>query len=147
MRGLQTPDYLYLWNPWSDGELTMATATNGTASWKRLKALAQNDKAIAGRVDLMSHRVLEELYDVKNDPDCLINLVDEADHASALTEIRGQLEKQMIKSGDPILALWKNREDEAARLAYMERVQGEADARKQKNRAKKRKGKKSKTKK
>lgn len=37
MRGVQTENYLYLFNPWSDGELVMATATSGTATWRRMQ--------------------------------------------------------------------------------------------------------------
>ena len=40
MRGVETPEYLYLFNPWSDGEDIMRTATQGTKTYKRMKELA-----------------------------------------------------------------------------------------------------------
>ena len=46
MRGVQTPQYLYLFNPWSNGKRAMATATNGTATWKRMLELASENETI-----------------------------------------------------------------------------------------------------
>ena len=57
------------------GERVFATATTGTVTYRRLVALAKQDKRLAKRLDLYKHRVPEELYDVANDPDCLHNLI------------------------------------------------------------------------
>ncbi len=83
MRAIQTREYLYIFNAWSNGERVMATATTGTATYRRLRQLAMTDPDLAARNDLYRYRVVEELYDVVNDPDCLHNLTDDADHASA----------------------------------------------------------------
>ena len=69
MRAVQTPQYLYLFNPWSNGKRTMATATNGTATWKRMLELASKNETVRKRVDVMRYRTVEELYDINNDPD------------------------------------------------------------------------------
>lgn len=135
MRGVQTARYLYLFNPWSDGELTMATATNGTATWKRMQVLANEDSAVAERVALMQFRVPEELYDVNKDPDCIHNLMDEPKHTKALTGLRKKMEKLMVESGDPALEVFRHRDDAAARKAYVEMKQAEADERRKKRRA------------
>ena len=60
MRGVQTVQYLYLFNPWSNGKRTMATATNGTATWKRMLALAPKNETIRKRVDVMRYRSVED---------------------------------------------------------------------------------------
>ena len=73
MRAIQTKRYLYLFNPWSNGKRIFATATTGTATYRRMAALASSDKKLAARLDLYKHRVPEELYDVANDPDCLVH--------------------------------------------------------------------------
>ncbi|MCB1232414.1 MAG: sulfatase [Verrucomicrobiae bacterium] len=130
MRGVQTAKFLYLFNPWSNGERVMATATNGTATWKTMKKLANEDSAIAERVDLMEHRVVEEFYDVENDPDCRRNLIDEPAYAEELAKHRKLLKEWMVKTGDHMLSAFEGRQDPAALAAYMEKVEAEAQARK-----------------
>ncbi len=129
MRGVQTDRYLYLFNPWSDGELTMATATSGTVTWRRMMAMGKEDSYVQERVDLMKFRVPEELFDVQADPDCLHNLIDEPNHTAALADLRERMEKFMVESGDPILEVFHQRDDAAARKAYVNKVQAEADER------------------
>lgn len=137
MRAVETQQYLYVFNPWSDGENEFKTATHGTTSWKRMKALAKDDPAIAARVDLMLHRVPEEFYDIQSDPDCLINLIDSVKHAEALAALRARMAKLMTESGDPLLEIFEKREDIEARSIYMERIMNEAAERRQKTRTKK----------
>ena len=76
MRAVQTKQLLHVFNPWSNGERVMATATSGTPTYRRMAELAETDTAIAARHDLYQHRVVEELYDMANDPDCLVNLIE-----------------------------------------------------------------------
>jgi N-sulfoglucosamine sulfohydrolase len=137
MRAVQTKFYLYIFNPWSDGNRTMATATNGMASWRAMKSLATSDPAVAARVELMEHRVVEELYYVEDDPDCLTNLISDPAHAEALAEMRGALEEWMVETGDHALEAFQGRDDPAIREAYMAKVTAESEARKSKRPAKK----------
>ena len=101
MRAVQTQQYLYLFNPWSDGRHTMATATRGTPTYRRMARLAKTDPVLAARHDLFLYRVPEELYDVANDPDCLENLIDAPAHQEALAELRDRLEAWMVDTNDP----------------------------------------------
>ena len=144
MRGVQTAKFLYLFNPWSDGERLMATATNGTATWKTMKKLADGGSAIAERVDLMEHRVLEEFYNVESDPDCLQNLISDPVHAKDIAEHREMLLDWMKRTGDHALPAFEGRKDSAVLVAYMEKVDGEAAARNKAKKANRSKGKKSK---
>lgn len=137
IRGVETAGFLYLFNPWSDGENKFKTATQGTVSYRRLQQLAQTDKAIAARLELFDHRVVEEFYDVKNDPDCLVNLIQSEKHADELARHRALLEKWMKDSGDHALPAFEGREDPAVLTQYIDKVSAEANAR----RAAKRKGK------
>ena len=120
MRGVQTKQYLYLFNPWSNGERVFATATTGTATFRRMAALASSDKHLAARLDLYKHRVPEELFDVAKDPDCLHNLIDNPKHQAALRELRGELEDWMKRTNDPMLAVFQKREDADLREAYVQ---------------------------
>jgi len=126
IRAIETKDYLYIFNPWSDGENQFKTATQGTATYRRMKELALSDETIAGRLEVFDHRVIEELYDVRSDADCRTNLVGSEPHRAALREHRRMLERYMEESGDHALVAFQNRTDPAVVSAYMERVSAEA---------------------
>ncbi len=118
MRAVQTKKYLYIFNPWSDGVRDMRTATKGTATYRRMKQLAKTDPAIAARLDLIDHRVLEELYDIERDPDALVNLIDDPAHADELATLRAALEGWMAETGDPTLGVFRERDNAEARAAF-----------------------------
>jgi len=134
MRAVQTRRLLYLFNPWSNGERIMATATTGTPTYRRLAELARADKTLAARHDLYQHRVVEELYNVQNDPDCLTNLIDEPALQPELAGLRKTLEMWMVKTGDHALEAMRHREDPAAREAYVQEKEREAQARRARKR-------------
>lgn len=137
MRAVETKDYLYLFNPWSDGENQFRTATQGTATYRRMKELADTDETIKERLDLFDHRVVEEFYDIHSDADCRTNLIDSEPHRAALREHRRLLERYMTDSGDHALVAFQNRKDPEALEAYMEKVSAEAEERNKLKRAKK----------
>jgi N-sulfoglucosamine sulfohydrolase len=137
MRAVQTKHLLYLFNPWSNGERVMATATTGTPTYRRMAELAQTDKRIAARHDLYQHRVVEELYDVENDPDCLVNLIDDPARRQELIDLRKSLEAWMVETGDHMLEAFRQREDAAAREAYVQQMEKEAELRRSEKRKKK----------
>lgn len=130
MRAIETLQDLYIFNPWSNGERTMATATSGTPTYRRMAELANSDPAIAARHDLFVHRVPEEFYAVARDPDCLRNLIAEAPHQERLLDCRSRLETWMIDAGDPMLDVFRKREEPAAREAFMAAQEAETAARK-----------------
>ncbi len=144
MRAVQTKKYLYLFNPWSNGERVFATATNGTMTCKRMIELAKTDEKLAARLDLYRYRVPEELYQVDQDPDCLINLIAHPGHQDELKKLRSILTKWMVKSEDPLIEPFRKREDAAFVEAYVQRLEQESAARrskKPKNKGKKGSGK------
>ena len=126
MRAIQTKRYLYLFNPWSNGERVFATATTGTATYRRMAALASSDKNLAARLDLYKHRVPEELYDVANDPDCLHNLIAHPKDQAALPALHADLEAWMKRTADPMLEVFQKRADVNFREAYVQKVEKEA---------------------
>jgi N-sulfoglucosamine sulfohydrolase len=138
MRAVQTRKYLYIFNPWSNGKRVMATATKGTPTYRRMKERAASDPMIAKRLDLFEHRVVEELYDVEKDPDCLANLIDEPAQATELADLRKVMDEWMLKTDDPMLDVFRERESAEAREAYMRFVEKQAAERvSQTNKAKK----------
>lgn len=142
IRGVQTKEFLYLFNPWSDGEMVFKTATNGTVSYRRMKQLAPENEALAARLDLMDHRRVEELYAVAKDPDCLTNLMENPEYREQAAELGSALERIMEKSGDHALEPWRNRANPEALAAYMKAQQDASDERRANKRKKNRKKKK-----
>jgi len=130
MRSIVTRDFAYLFNPWSNGERIMATATKGTVTYRRMQALARTDPAVAARLKLFDHRVPEELYDYSKDADALENLVSAPAFRAERDRLTAMLEQWMVRTGDPMLEVFRARHDPAAREAYMTKVEAEATARK-----------------
>ncbi|HEX5102941.1 MAG TPA: sulfatase-like hydrolase/transferase, partial [Pirellulaceae bacterium] len=129
MRALETKQFLYVFNPWSSGERIMQTATTGTPTYRRFRELAASDPKLAARHKLYQYRVVEELYDVELDPDCLKNLIEDPAHASQCDELRKMLEGWMVKTNDPMLEVFRRRSDAEFREAYVQAQEREADQR------------------
>ena len=143
MRAIQSKEYLYLFNPWSNGSRVFATATNGTRTCKRMIELAKTDKDMAARLDIYKHRVPAELYQVNKDPDCLVNLIDHPEHQKELQRLQRNLQQWMVRTKDPILEVFQKREDKKFVEEYMLTLEAQADARKKaKNKSPKSKNKK-----
>ena len=130
MRGVESKQFLYLFNAWSNGKRVMATATTGTQTCRRMAALAKNDPVLARRHDLYQYREVEELYDVEKDPDCLKNLIDDPAYQPHADRLRARLEQWMVDTDDHILEAFQQRQDPDAREAYVVRLEKEAEARK-----------------
>lgn len=121
MRAIQGLEYLYIFNPWANGTRTMATATLGTPTYRRMRELAANDRAIAARHELFLHRVLEEFYHVATDPDCRHNRIGDPSAGEALERARRRLAEWLAATGDDMAEVFQHRDDAAVREAYMTR--------------------------
>ena len=129
MRAIQTKKFLYIFNAWSNGTRVMATATSGTPTYRRMLALAKTDLKIAARVEAYQHRVMEELYDVEKDPNCLTNLIGDTAYTKDAETMRNMLDSWMVKHGDPMLEIFRKRDDAAVREAWVAAQEKEADER------------------
>jgi N-sulfoglucosamine sulfohydrolase len=110
MRCVQNANFGYIYNPFSDGKYWYRNNNEGL-TMAAMKKAAETDAAIKARVDLFRYRVPEELYDLKNDPDCLHNLIDDSTYASTLKALQAKLVAQMERTADPMLAAFQNRND------------------------------------
>ena len=131
MRSVESRKFGYLFNPWADGTRVFKTATTGTVTYRTMKTLAESDAQLAARLTFFNHGVPEEFYDYENDPDALHNLIDDPRYATQLAAHRDMMLQYMTDSGDHMLEVFRNRTDPDARNAYVEKVQAEADARRQ----------------
>ena len=121
MRAAQTREYLYIFNPWSNGTRETRTATFGTATYRTMVALGKTDPNLAARERLIRLRVPEEFYDIKNDPDALKNLIDDPGHQDEISRLRKRLGDWMARTGDHALEPFLKRDDRAVVEAYMAR--------------------------
>jgi N-sulfoglucosamine sulfohydrolase len=135
MRAVESRHFLYIFNPWSDGSRTMFSATNDTSTHKRMVELAKDDKQLAARMNLLTHRVLEEFYDIEKDPDCLVNLIANPAYQHEIEKLRGSLERWLRDMQDPMLAALLGRQDPKVLAAYMLEQQRAAQKRVESDRA------------
>ena len=138
MRSIVTKDFAYLFNPWSNGQRMMATATKGTVSYRRMQALAKTDAQVAARLTLFERRVPEEMFNYATDPDALKNLVNDPGFRPQRDRLTALLDAWMVQTRDPMLEVFRARSDLKVREAYMKQVEDEAAER---NDTKDRKGK------
>ena len=126
MRSIVTKDFAYIFNPWSNGERMMATATKGTITYRRMQALAKTDPKVAARLKFFDYRVPEELYNYSSDSDALENLVARPEFRAERDRLTKQLEAWMVQTKDPMLEVFRHRQDPKALEAYMKSVEAEA---------------------
>lgn len=130
MRAVQTKDWLYVFSPWSNGSRVMGGATAGTRTCKQMRVLARTDPEVAARVDLFDHRVPEEAYEVQYDPDALTNLIDKPENAAKVADLEKAMEDWMVRTHDPLLEVFRKRNDPDAREAAIKQIEESASPRK-----------------
>jgi len=108
MRCVQDKRFGYIFSPWSDGKFYYRNNNEGL-TMKAMVEAAQTDPYIAQRVRMFRYRAAEELYDLKNDPHCLNNLVGESDYKSDLKKMQSRLHDWMKQTDDPLLPAFENR--------------------------------------
>lgn len=138
MRAVQTHQFLYLFNPWSDGVRKFKTATQGTATYRRMKEIAPENAEISARLNLFDFREVEELYDIEKDPDCLVNLAANPEYKPQLQAMRGHLGGWLKETNDPTIQAFENRDSPQVVQEFMAKLEAESAER----RAERRKNKK-----
>lgn len=134
MRATLDERWCYIWNGWSNGRKEFRNECMQGLSWPAMEAAAANDSAIADRVDLFRYRVPEELYDLRDDPDCLSNLAgqqgrdgqdeqDEQDERERREEVQVALHQQRRAT-----YAWMRRTQDPLRDRFRETILATADA-------------------
>ena len=112
MRGVQTKDFYYIWNPfpdrWPAGDPRDFTPKalgfgdiDGGPSKEQI-ILRRDRPRFAKYFHLAcDKRPEEELYDLKKDPWQLENVADKPEYAKAKKDMRARLDKWMKETGDP----------------------------------------------
>lgn len=112
MRAVQSREFLYIYNAWFnerlikpnieiryDGHIDPLTGL----CWTSMKEAALTDPVIAKRVNFIRDRIPEELYDLRVDPYCLVNLIDDDSHRKMAVSMRQRIEAQMKSTNDLLL--------------------------------------------
>jgi N-sulfoglucosamine sulfohydrolase len=116
MRGVISPRFSYIFNSWADGERVYKNNNEGQ-TMKAMEEAAANNPHAAERVKTFRLRYPEELYDLKTDPDGLHNLINDPAQQSRIRAFRKEMDAWMVKTGDPLLKVFRNRDAPEAKLA------------------------------
>jgi len=123
MRCVQDERFGYIFNPWSDGIFYYRNNNEGL-TMKAMVAASKTDPDAASRVKMFRHRALEELYDLRADPDCLKNLASEPDYQDDCERMRRTLQDWMKQTGDPLLPAFEQRHVPEKRKAALTEIYG-----------------------
>jgi N-sulfoglucosamine sulfohydrolase len=111
----------YVFNPWATGNYKFISAATHQKTYKQMRRLSDTDENIKKRFDFWIHRSVEELYDYKNDPNALNNLIDDPKYKDIVSQLREELSKHMKKTKDYVLEAFENKEDKAFLNSWMEK--------------------------
>lgn len=109
MRAVVGRRFGYVYNAWSNGRTRFQNRAGTTRAMQAMREAARSDPALAARLELLDHRVPEELYDYAADPAALTNRVDEPDAQERVSELRSLLHAEMKAKGDPLLQRFEAR--------------------------------------
>jgi N-sulfoglucosamine sulfohydrolase len=124
MRCVQDERFGYIFNPWSDGRFYYRNNNEGL-TMKAMVEAAATAPAIAQRVRMFRYRALEELYDLRNDPDCLHNLAGNPDYEEDCERMQAALHDWMRRTHDPLLPAFENRHAPDKLKAVLREVYGD----------------------
>lgn len=136
MRCVQTPQFGYIYNAWSDGQTIYKAESLSGLTFKAMQHAADGKPQIAERVKMLQYRVPEEFYDFQKDPNALHNLIDDPAYREPIAKLRGILERMMVESGDPLLDNFRHRDAKPAQRPALPKELGEGQKEK-KNKARK----------
>ena len=102
MRCIQSQQYGYIFNAWSDGETFYKNESMSGLTYKAMKRAGEEDEELAERVRFFNYRCNEEFYDFKTDPDALHNLIHDPDQQERIKIYKESLKNYMKESNDPV---------------------------------------------
>jgi len=120
MRALEDKNFGYIYNFWSDGKLAMTGDATSGLTWKAMVKAGQTDPYIAQRVELYKHRVPEEFYDFKKDPNGLHNLVNDPAYSSEVQKFRDKMLELMRNFNDPAFQAFRHRKQTGVIKEFMQ---------------------------
>ena len=101
MHCVQTKNFGYIYNPWSNGKTEYRTEPMTGLTFPAMRQAASTRPDIAARIELLIHRVPEEFYDLEHDPACLHNLIAEPEYQERIKQFRTTMVTWMHDTQDP----------------------------------------------
>lgn len=109
MRCLQTKQYGYIYNAWSDGTTRYQAESMSGRTFRAMQQVAVAQKPVADRVEMLLHRVPEEFYDFAADANGLHNLIADPKCQDQIAQARKQMVAWMERTQDPLLETFRAR--------------------------------------
>jgi N-sulfoglucosamine sulfohydrolase len=117
---IQTRDWVYIYNPWVDGKTEVHNSDyTGSPTLLAMWKAAETVSSIRARVDFHKHRVIEELYDVRQDPYAYLNVAAAPENAPRVKAMRQHLLTWMRETRHPAARLMADPFNKALIAEYM----------------------------
>ena len=120
-RCVRTKDTAFIWNAWSDGNMTYRAENMAGATWKAMRQQAKDDPAMRKRTNFYLYRTPEEFYVTGADEWERHNRVNDPAFAFEIRRLQSMLVKWMNGVGDPLAEAFEQRHD----ISYMSRFNAE----------------------
>ncbi|WP_105614290.1 sulfatase family protein [Vallitalea okinawensis] len=108
MRSVLTKKYGYIFNEWSDGESRFFNESMSGLTFKAMEREGQNNPDVDQRVKMFLYREKEEFYNFENDPNGLVNLINDETYKNIIDEYKNFLYEDMKRSNDPRLKAFES---------------------------------------
>lgn len=102
MRALQDTQSMFVFNPWHNGKPVYATSSMGGSIFKTMLKLGKTDPEWATRSEYLLTRVPAEFFDLRSDPHCLKNLIDDPEYQEQIKAFRGRIARHLRRTEDPM---------------------------------------------
>ena len=117
---IQTRDWVYIYNPWVNGKKEVHNSDyTGSPTLLAMWKAAATVPSIRARVDFHKYRVMEELYDVRQDPYAYVNVAAAPENAARVKAMRQRLLEWMQKTQHPAAKLMTDPFNKELIAAYM----------------------------
>ncbi len=117
MRAVGDRQYRYIYNAWSNKVATYKNNNEGQI----IKVIEkEGDQELLEWVKRYRFRQPEELYDIVNDPDAKINLIDNPEYRDITKRLQSVLRNWMVEKGDVALTMFDNRYNQEFVDKYLE---------------------------
>ena len=107
MRVVRTRQYKLIWNIAHQLPYPFASDLWAAPTWQDIYRRGKNAKYGKRTVNDYIHRARFELYDVKNDPDEVVNLAGSKEHTPLLKQMKAKIRAFQLRTSDPWILKWR----------------------------------------
>lgn len=100
----------------------------GGLTFESMVEESKSSPVIQQRLEFFKCRTRDELYDVRKDPNGLHNLIDDPMYSEVIDHYRSYLQEWMETTDSPALEMFKYRDNEESRKAFMKEEQKKSNS-------------------